>query len=328
MSIPLTYHPKYNQLSAEEETLLQKALTFVKNFVKKSENISDVRYATRNAHAKTYAYVRAKFIPSNEKDVTEIFTSESYDTLIRFSHANLKVAKSDKQFPIFGFALKIRYTESKEVNIPLVNFPVFPTDSVKGFLKLFIKINQFFTSSFLLKPFKVLGIISTASPMLFEMMNLSFFKAVKTWIKNFDHFILARSYYSVGVYRLGSKMIKLKLVPKVFEPEFKVSESIHENVKTYLQQEKLQYDIFYQLAYNEKEQPINMLTKEWKGGEFKHFGVLECLDVLEEHGLDLENKSFNPFDNIEELQPVGKIQYLRKSVYAKSAEIRNRINSI
>lgn len=326
MSIPLRYDPKYNQLSADEETLLQKALTSVENFVKKSENISDVRYATRDAHAKTYAYIRAKFIPSNENDVTEIFTGESYDTLIRLSHANLKVAKSDKQFPIFGFALKIRYTELKEVNIPLVNFPVFPIDSVKGFLKLFIKINQFFTSSIFLKPLKAFGIAILSFPLVFEMMNLSFFKAVKTWIKNFDHFILARSYYSVGVYRLGKKMIKLKLVPKVFESEFKVSESIHENVKGYLQKEKLQYDIFYQLAYNEKEQPINTLTKEWKGGEFKHFGVLECIDVLEENGLDLENKSFNPFDNIEELQPVGKIQYLRKSVYAKSAEIRNRIN--
>lgn len=326
MNTPLPYDFKYNQLSAEEEALLKDALSSVEFFIKRSKKISDVNYATRDAHAKSYAYIKAVFEPSNDEAIKEFFSQESYESLVRLSHANLKISKSDKQLPVFGFALKIILAESKEVNYPLVNFPVFPTDSVKGFLNLFIKINQFFTSSFLLKPFKVLGIISTASPMLFEMLNLSFFKAVKNWIKNFNHFILARSYYSVGVYRLGNKMIKLKLVPKVFDPEFKVSESIHENVKEYLQQEKLHYDIFYPLAYNEKEQPINTLTRDWKNTEFKHFGTLTCLQVVEEKGLDLEKLSFNPFKNIEALQPVGKIQHLRKTVYEKSEKIRNNLN--
>lgn len=326
MKTSLPYHPKYNQLSAEEEALLSEALSSVEFFVKRSKRISDVNYATRDAHAKSYAYIKAVFEPSHDESVKEFFPQDLYESLVRLSHANLKISKSDKQLPVFGFALKIYRAESKEVNYPLVNFPVFPTDSVKGFLKLFIKINQFFTSSFLLKPLKVLGIISAVSPMFLEMLNLSFFNAVKTWVKNFHHFILARSYYSVGVYRLGNKMIKLKLVPKLFDPEFKVSESIHENVKAYLHQEKLQYDIFYQLAYNENDQPINTLTRDWKNTEFRHFGTLTNLQVVEEYGLELEKLSFNPFVNMEALQPVGKIQHLRKSVYEKSEKIRNNLN--
>lgn len=326
MNTPLPYDFKYNQLSAEEEALLKDALSSAEFFIKRSKKISDVKYATRDAHAKSYAYIKAVFEPSNDEAVKEFFSQESYESLVRLSHANLKISKSDKQLPVFGFALKINLAELQEVNYPLVNFPVFPTDSVKGFLKLFIKINQFFTSSIFLKPLKAFGIAILSFPLIFEMMNLSFFKAVKTWIKNFHHFILARSYYSVGVYRLGNKMIKLKLVPKLFDPEFKVSESIHQNVKAYLQQKKLHYDIFYQVAYNEKEQPINMLTRDWKNTEFKHFGTLTCLQVVEENGLDLEKLSFNPLKNIETLQPVGKIQHLRKTVYEKSEKIRNNLN--
>ena len=41
---------------------------------------------------------------------------------------------------------------------------------------------------------------------------------------------------------------------------------------------------------------------------------------------EIENLNFNPFENPETLQPVGKIQQIRKKIYEISIATRNRLN--
>ena len=41
---------------------------------------------------------------------------------------------------------------------------------------------------------------------------------------------------------------------------------------------------------------------------------------------EIENLNFNPFENPEILQPVGKIQQIRKKIYEVSIATRNKLN--
>ncbi|WP_313029770.1 catalase [Soonwooa sp.] len=326
MKFPIAYHPKFDSLTPRENDLLEQTLTTVSKFVNKSGKISKVKYSTRDAHAKSYSYLKGRFIPSKDENLKEFFPENEYNALVRLSHANLKISKSDRQLPLFGFALKIDDGSSTIANYPLVNFPLFMTKSVSGFLKVFMAINRFFAGSIVTKPFQAFKILISGAPMAFETMNWSFVSAIRNWIESFKYFILARSYYSVGAYRLGNKIIKIKAIPLQFDPEFSTGISILEDVKSYISKNDLKYKILYQIAYDEKYQPINNLTKDWRKTDFLDFGIIEFEKVLEETNLELEQLSFNPFDSKKELQPVGKIQQIRKKVYERSIETRNHNN--
>ncbi len=328
MANHIKYNPEYNQLSPKENDLLAIALKSVERFVKKSPEISHTNYATRNAHAKSYAYLNGKFIPDKSDELSELFNSDQYKTTIRLSHANLKIASNDNQLPLFGFALKIILDDNVHINYPLVNFPVFITNSVSKFLKIFILTNQFFTTSLLAKSFKIIPLFINVVKIVPEILNRSFFKSITNWVKNYSHFILARDYYSIGVYRLGDYMVKIKLVPKNVNYNYKISHSIFENVKSYLEKNELIYDLFYEISENEKNQPINKLTTIWKKTQFNKLGTLLIENIIEDQDNKLEKLSFSPFDSPEEFQPVGRIQFLRKYVYMKSSETRNLLNSI
>ena len=55
MNTLLKYKPEFDQLSAAETADLNKAVQSVEKFIESSSKISKVDYATRDAHAKTYA---------------------------------------------------------------------------------------------------------------------------------------------------------------------------------------------------------------------------------------------------------------------------------
>lgn len=326
MRRPSSYSESFNKLTRREKELLKEVLVTVQEFIENSPKTSNVHYATRDAHAKSYAYLGGNFYPSKTSPFYSLFDQDVYESILRFSHAHLKIIKTDKQLPIYGLAVKIKSKELDEINYPLVNFPVFISNSVLNFLKLFREINHFFTETGGKKLIHLgkLGIYSL--PILSEMMNLSFFKAIKKWIQTFSEFILNRTYHSIGVFRLGNYMVKLKMEPIQLDYVANPIENKKENIEDFLILRPIQYELKAEIAYDEKYQPINKLTQEWTNTEEISIGRFEFDRILTPSELDLESISFNPFDNPELFRPVGKIQQLRKEVYDTSIRTRNQIN--
>ena len=151
-------------------------------------------------------------------------------------------------------------------------------------------------------------------------------KATAGWIKKIKYFILARSYHSIGAYRWANHIVKLKLVPTVFEPDYPNGPNMIDELKAFHEKHNIEFNLYIQKAYDEKHQPINNLTKIWKKSQFELVGTITIDEVIESN-LDLEKLSFNPFDNPETLQPVGKIQQLRNKTYEVSIRTRNTINN-
>lgn len=147
MPNPLKYNKNFEKLSYEEKQLLEETKKSIADFVEYSSTISDVNYATRNAHAKTYAVLKGELIINKDipNDLKSVFDSDKYEIIARLSNANPKINKNKKDFPAYGFAIKIKDDSGRTIsNYPLVNFPLFPVNSVSVFLKLFTSVNRFF----------------------------------------------------------------------------------------------------------------------------------------------------------------------------------------
>ncbi|MGZ5285454.1 MAG: hypothetical protein ACXWB4_07350 [Kaistella sp.] len=143
----LTYSPKFNQLTDEEEQLLNEDVKLIEKAVTVSHKLNKKRISTRNAHAKAFGFVRGNFIPvKNEAaDFSELLQGDQLGVILRYSHPNIFVTKGGGEYPLYGCAVKI-YNKNVPVSakFPLVNLPVFITNSVSKFLKLHIKANRFF----------------------------------------------------------------------------------------------------------------------------------------------------------------------------------------
>ena len=143
------------------------------------------------------------------------------------------------------------------------------------------------------------------------------------FIKRRNDFILSWTYHSIGVYRLGNHLVKIRLVPDPVQP---VQDTDNPNVaiaEHMVQNGQFTARLFVQYAYNLNEQPVNELNREWQNSEFVPIGSLIFTSVLRKNDPQQEMLSFNPFENTEGLKPVGKIQQLRKKAYEASYNARS-----
>ncbi|WP_027380051.1 catalase family protein [Chryseobacterium daeguense] len=328
MPNPLKYNKKYDKLADEENELLEINKKSIADFVEQSTSVSDVEYATRNAHAKSYGIAKGCFLISKNipEELQPFFDKEKYDLIIRFSNAHLKINKGKKDIPAYGFAVKIEDENGELIaNYPLVNFPLFPINSVSTFLKLFTSVNRFFVkkwSSFSLM-LQVLRVIPST-------FTGSFLKnIIKLWNKRND-FILSFDYHSVGAYRLGENMIKIKLVPKLVNRNFGKKLKVKDALESYLKATDFTADVLIQICYDLKNQPINKLNVEWKRSPYIKVGEIKIEKgaLLNPNSCENEMLSFNPFESKTFFQPVGKIQKLRDEAYKVSVQTRRKINKL
>lgn len=328
MPHPQKYNKKYDKLTDEEKELLEISKNSITDFVEQSSSVSDVHYATRNAHAKTYAVAKGEFLIDKNvpEELQQFFDKEKYDLIIRFSNAHLKINKGKKDIPAYGFAVKIK-DESGDLiaNYPLVNFPLFPINSVSTFLKLFTSVNRFFVKKW--SSFSLMMQISKVIPSTFTG---SFLKNIfKLWRKRND-FTLSFDYHSVGAYRLGENMIKIKLSPKSVDKNFNKKLKTKDALSNYLKTNDFKADVLIQICYDLKYQPINKLNVEWKHSPYLKIGEvkIEKNSLLDPNACDNELLSFNPFESKPFFQPVGKIQKLRDEAYKISLQTRRKINKL
>ncbi|HCN48717.1 MAG TPA: catalase [Chryseobacterium sp.] len=329
MPNPLKYNKKFDELNEEEKKLLEINKKSIADFVEQSSSISDVNYATRNAHAKTYAVAKGTFwvdssIPESLKP---FFDKEKFDLMIRLSNAQLKIKDSKKDFPAYGFAVQIKDENGGLLaNYPLVNFPLFPVNSVSTFLKLFTAINRFYIK----KWYSIFPVIAQIVKVIPSVFNASFIRNTMKLIGKKNDFILSFDYYSVGAYRLGEHMMKIKLSPQSVNKNMDKKQNMKKALKDYFQKNDFTADVLIQLCYDLKHQPINKLNMEWKNSPFIKIGEvkIERDSLLNARSCSNELLSFNPFENKSIFQPVGKIQKLRDEAYKVSVQTRRKINKL
>lgn len=329
MPNPLKYNKKFDELNEEEKKLLGINKKTIADFVEQSSSISDVNYATRNAHAKTYAAAKGTFWI--EPDIPELlqpyFDKEKFDLTIRFSNAQLKIKNTRKDIPAYGFAVQIKDENGVLLaNYPLVNFPLFPINSVSAFLKLFTAINRLYMKQWrnLFTMFLQLG------KMIPSLFTGDMFRNMLKLIGKRNDFILSFDYYSVGAYRLGDQVIKIKLSPQSVDKNVGRKQKVKDSLQNYLQTNDFSADVLIQVCYDLKDQPINKLNVEWKNTPFIKIGEVKIdkNSLLDSRNCNTELLSFNPFESKIFFQPVGKIQKLRDEAYKVSVQTRRKINKL
>lgn len=328
MPDPLKYNKKFDQLSDEEKELLEINKKSITDFVEQSPSVSDVDYATRNAHAKTYAVAKGEFLidPNIPNELKQFFDKEKFDLTIRFSNAHLKVKNSKKDIPAYGFSVKIKDENGQLLaNYPLVNFPLFPINSVGTFLKLFTSVNRFFIKKW--SSFSLMIQILKVIPSTFTG---SFLKNIIKLLLHKNDFFLSFDYHSVGAYRLGENMIKIKLSPRYVDKNFGKKLKVKDAIENYFNSNEFAADILIQICYNLEDQPINKLNVEWKNSPFIKIGEVKIKKntLLDPRSCENEMLSFNPFESKSFFQPVGKIQKLRDEAYKVSMQTRLKINKL
>ncbi|MCJ7934827.1 MAG: catalase [Chryseobacterium sp.] len=329
MPNPLKYNKKFDELNEEEKKLLEINKKTIADFVEQSPAISDVNYATRNAHAKTYGIAKGTFWvdPDIPEALQPFFDKEKFDLTIRFSNAQLKIKNSKRDIPAYGFAVQIKDENGGLLaNYPLVNFPLFPINSVSTFLKLFTAINQSYNK-------KWSSFFSLAAQLIKTIPSIltgSFIKNTLKLIGKKNDFILSFNYHSVGAYRLGDHMIKIKISPKSIDKTTGRKQKIKEALKNYFQNHDFTADVLIQICYDLKDQPINKLNVEWKNSPFIKIGEIKINkgSLLDSQTCTNELLSFNPFESKLIFQPVGKIQKLRDEAYKVSVQTRRKINKL
>lgn len=329
MPDPLQYNKNFDKLSYEEKQLLEETKKSIADFVEQSPSVSDIHYATRNAHAKTYAVLSGHFIidPELTEDLKYLFDKEKYEITARLSNAQLKIKKNSKDIPAYGFAIKIKDDSGRTIsNYPLVNFPLFPINSVSLFLKTFTAINKLYVKKWSNR----LSFTKNIWKVIPSLMTVSFIKhSIRLFLKRND-FILSFDYHSVGAYRLDDKMIKIKICPKNIQKKSGNRRGIKKAIESYFESNDYKADVFIQLCYNLKDQPIHTLNIEWKNSPFIKLGEIrfEKKSLQNSNACENELLSYNPFESAEIFQPVGKIQKLRDEAYKVSLQTRKKINKL
>ena len=132
-------------------------------------------------------------------------------------------------------------------------------------------------------------------------------------------------FHSIGCYRLGNKIIKIRVRPSNRERFTEVSEiNQPESLKEYFLENELNLDFQVQLGLNEKKTPVNNLLKMWKERDSPYVTIgkihLHKQDITKYSNIEYENLSFDPFENKAGLRPVGRIMtvsYTHLDVYKR-----------
>jgi len=322
MKKKLNYDPEMDMLSAEEVNLLKRACNSIKIFVGQSAMINHTNYRTRDAHATPHFTLCGTFSLYDNFEEHIVFPAGQTDCIIRISNPHMKLVSQKSSIPAYGFSLKIFNNQETILNLPMVNFPLFPIINISRFLKIFTALNVFFSGGFLQKFWQTLKIAKNTIAVSPGFFHPSFMIQVKRFLAKWNHFILSHDYHSIGAYRLGDHIVKYKLVPVAVDVK-SAEKRIDQAIEDYFSNHHYELELMVQFCYNLKDQPVNRLNKMWKNSDFISIGRIKINNLIDKEDRAVEEMSFNPFESISGLKPVGRIQKLRDEAYKISLNTRN-----
>lgn len=355
----IAYDTKYIELTAEDEHHIRTITDDIKSYIAGSDKASNVDYHTRDAHAKGYCALKAKFeiLDNLPKEYAQGLYANSgiHDAVIRFSNGSSRVYSDRKLGMAQGLAIKVFDVPGKKLtpgeedsttfDFNLINHPVFFCNRIEEYTylsKLFLALPEYTEKGVIGKAQLAFNWLTNHGSRLPTKESLKTFKAVSGFATIEPKNTLLYDFHSQGAVRHGDYMAKIRVTPtaasakKVTRRELDLAakeEAIRPLIIDEIGEHDYQFDIQIQLCRNLKKQPIEELTTEWKASDTPFVTVatltIPCQDVPDDGNFEImENLSFTPFRCLEENRPIGNLQQSRLKAYQIASETRHKLNNI
>lgn len=353
------YNPKYIELTPEDERNIRAITDDIKNYIESSNKISQVDYHTRDAHAKGYCVLEAKFeiLDNLPAEYAQGLYAKAgiHDAVIRFSNGAPLVAADRKLGFAQGLAIKIFDVPGKKLatdeedsttfDFNLVNHPVFFCNRIEDYAyisKLFLGLPAYLEKGAKGKAKLAFDWLTNRGSRLPTKEAFKTFRAVGGFITIKPKNTWLYDFYSQGAVRHGDHMAKIRLAPtkasakKITRRKLDVNardEAIRPLIIDEIREHGYQFDVQIQLCRTLKKQPIEDLTKEWKASDAPFVTVakltIPCQEVPDDGNFEImENLSFTPFRCLEENRPIGNLQQSRLKAYQIASKTRHRLNKV
>ena len=353
------YDHKYIELSAQDERNIRTITDDIKNYIAKSDKASNVDYHTRDAHAKGYCALKAKFeiLDNLPAEYAQGFyaTSGIHDAVIRFSNGASRVSADRELGLAQGLAIKVfdvpgeklapGEEDSPNFDFNLINHPVFFCNRIEDYAyisKLFLEIPEYAKKGAVGKAKLAFNWLTNYGSMLPSKESLKTFKTLGGFTTIEPKNTLLYDFHSQGVVRHGDYMAKIRVTPtkasaqKITRREVDIvakEEAVGPLIIDEIREHDYQFEVQIQLCRNLKKQPIEELTTEWKASDTPFVTVatltIPCQDVPDDGNFEvMENLSFTPFRCLEENRPIGNLQQSRLKAYQIASETRHALNDV
>ena len=353
------YDAKYIQLTAKDEQNIRTITDDIKSYITRSDKVSDVNYHTRDAHAKGYCALKAKFeiLDNIPKEYAQglYATSGIHDAVIRFSNGASRVSPDRKLGLAQGLAIKVfdvpgeklapGEEDSTTFDFNLINHPVFFCNRIEDYAyisKLFLELPDYAEKGARGKAKLAFNWLTNYGSRLPSKESFKTFKALGGFTTIEPKNTLLYDFHSQGVVRHGDYMAKIRVTPtegsaqKVTRRELDVNakqEAIRSLIIEEIREHDYQFDVQIQLCRNLKKQPIEEITTEWKESDAPFVTVatltIPCQDVPDDGNFEImENLSFTPFRCLAENRPIGNLQQSRLKAYQIASETRHKLNDV
>ena len=353
------YDPKYIELSAEDERDIRTITDDIRDYIGKSNKASNVDYHTRDAHAKGYCALKAKFEILD--DIPKEFAQGLYanagihDAVIRFSNGAPRVSADRKLGMAQGLAIKVFDVAGKKLapgeenssnfDFNLINHPIFFCNRIKDYAyisKLFLELPEYTEKGAIGKAKLAFNWLTNYGSSLPTRESFKTFKAVAGFTTIKAQNTLLYDFYSQGAVRHGDYMAKIRVRPtktstnKVTRRTVDLAttdEAIRPLIIDEIREHDYQFEVQIQLCHDLKKQPIDELTTEWKESDAPFVTVahltIPCQDVPDDGNFDImENLSFTPFRCLEANRPIGNLQQSRLQAYQVASKTRHNLNNV
>lgn len=353
------FDSKYIELTAQDERDIRTITDDIKSYIARSDKASNVDYHTRDAHAKGYCALKAKF--EILEDIPAEYAQGLYeksgihDAVIRFSNGSSRVFADRKLGFAQGLAIKVfdvpgeklapGEEDSTTFDFNLINHPVFFCNRIQEYTylsRLFLDLPKYTDNGAVGKGKLAFNWLTNYGSKLPTKESIKTFKAVIGFTTIEPKNTLLYDFHSQGVVRHGDYMAKIRVTPtaesdkKVTRREVDVNareEAIRPLIIDEIREHDYQFDVQIQLCRNLKKQPIEEITTEWKESDTPFVTVarltIPCQDVPDDGHFDImENLSFTPFRCLKENRPIGNLQQSRLKAYQIASETRHRLNDV
>lgn len=353
------YDPKYIALSRDDERNIRTITDDIKSYIARSDKASNVDYHTRDAHAKGYCALKAKFEILN--DIPAEYAQGLYakagihDAVIRFSNGSSRVFADRKLGFAQGLAIKVfdvpgeklapGEEDSATFDFNLINHPVFFCNRIQEYSylsRLFLELPKYTDNDAVGKAKLAFNWLTNYGSRLPTKESIKTFKAVLGFTTIEPKNTLLYDFHSQGVVRHGDYMAKIRVTPtaesakKVTRREVDVEareEAICPLIIEEIREHDYQFEVQIQLCRNLKKQPIEEITTEWRESDAPFVTVarltIPCQDVPDDGYFDImEHLSFTPFRCLKQNRPIGNLQQSRLKAYQIASETRHRLNKV
>ena len=353
------FEAKYIALTVEDERNIKTITDDIKSYIGRSDKASNVDYHTRDAHAKGYCALKAKFeiLENIPKEYAQglYATSGIHDAVIRFSNGATRVSPDRKLGLAQGLAIKVfdvpgkklapGEEESTTFDFNLINHPVFFCNKIEDYAyisKLFLELPEYAEKGARGKAKLAFNWLTNYGSRLPTKESFKTFKAVLGFTTIEPKNTLLYDFHSQGVVRHGDYMAKIRVKPtvlsakKVNRREVDINareEAIRPLIIEEMREHDYQFDVQIQLCHNLKKQPIEEITTQWKESDAPFVTVatltIPCQNVPDDGYFDImENLSFTPFRCLEENRPIGNLQQSRLKAYQIASQTRHKLNDV